>query len=124
VEKFEKCEFGLAEFDHALHLSVGIMYLNDLAFEEAMKRMRWGLVRFSGHHGKMGFHETITRFWLLQLEQVRRECDGMSLWETVNAAIERLGRKELLFEFYSREWVMSEDAKAGWVEPDLKELPW
>ena len=34
-----------------------------------------------------------------------------------------LARRDLLFDSYSRERLMSTAARAGWVEPDLAPLP-
>jgi hypothetical protein len=34
--------------------------------------------------------------------------------------IAQFGDSRLIFNYYSREHVFSEEAKSGWVEPDLK----
>ena len=116
VEKFEFCTFGLAEFDHAKHLAVGMAYLES-GFDEAMRRMRASLRRFSAHHGKTGYHETITRFWLERLGEIRASFAGEELWALCNRAAERLGDKDLIFEYYDRDRLMSEEAKLTWVAP-------
>ena len=64
VEKFERCEYAPQEFTHARHLTVACWYLCTLPEKEALDRMREGLLRFTTHHGKRGYHETITRFWI------------------------------------------------------------
>ncbi len=123
VEKFERCELELAEFDHADHLAVGMAYLSAAGFAEALARMRTSLQRFSAHHGKPyqeTYHETITRFWLMKLAEV----SGPSLWERVNRAVETLGNKDLIFDFYDRETLMSAAARNQWVFPQrLKPIP-
>jgi hypothetical protein len=113
VEKFERCEFKLEEFDHAHHLAVGMAYLSQGSLDEAMDRMRVALKRFSAHHGKMGFHETLTRFWLLRLGEI----EAPELWSRVNRAVEVLGNKDLIYDYYDRDVVMSAEARALWVEP-------
>ena len=117
VEKFESCTFELAEFDHGRHLAVGMAYLSAESFEEAMRRMRASLQQFSAHHGKTGYHETITRFWLEQLREVRASEQGEELWALCNRAAERLADKELIFAYYSRELLTSADARENWVAP-------
>lgn len=114
VKKFEACAYTLSEFDHGRHLAVGLAYLSSGSFEAAMARMRESLVRFSTHHGKMGYHETITRFWLLKLDAMR---DGKPLWQVANEAAARLGNKDLIFDHYEREVLLSAEAREGWVEP-------
>jgi len=117
VHRFEACEFGLSEFDHAHHLTVGMAYLWESDVELAMGRMRTALRQFSGHHGKMGYHETLTRFWLLRLDEVRHQIPGSSLWEACNAALGSLWGKDLVYQYYERERLMSDEARQRWVEP-------
>jgi len=105
VRRFENCEYALAEFDHAEHLKVGWTYLQLYGYEAALDRMRAALLRFSTHHNRMGYNETITVFWMRRLQQ----CNGAL----------RSMRKEDLFLHYTRERVMSEEAKRQWIEPDL-----
>lgn len=124
VEGFERCDFKLEEFTHARHLTVAACYLATVPFDEALARMRIGLQRFIAHHEKQGYHETITRFWM---ELISRFLAGVPedapIAESVNEVIARYGTKDLLFEYYTRERVMSEIARREWVEPDLKSLP-
>lgn len=124
VEQFERCSFKLEEFTHARHLTVAACYLAKFPFNEALARMRIGLQRFIAHHGKQGYHETITRFWM---ELISRFLTGVpedvSIAESVNEVIVRYGRKDILFEYYTRERVLSEIARREWVEPDLKSIP-
>lgn len=123
VRKFENCEYGLEEFTHARHLTVGCWYLSNCAREEALARMRAGLQRFIAHHGKDGYHETITRFWMELLDSYLRSLPvGMPLDKKVTAAITRYGRKDVLFAYYTRERVMSETARRQWVEPNLRRI--
>lgn len=115
VAKFEACEYSLVEFDHGRHLAVGLAYLSLGSAEEAMTRMRESLVRFSRHQGKMGYHETITRFWLERLAGIR----GERLCQRANQALTALADKDLVFACYEHEVLMSEIARREWVPPRL-----
>ena len=120
VAKFENLEFGLQEFTHARHVTLASWYLCTLTREEALVRMRTGLQRFIAHHGRQGYHETITRFWMELLDEfLRRLPQEMTKVERVNRAMEEYADKEILFRYYSREFVMSEAARREWVEPDV-----
>lgn len=124
VEKFERCDFKVEEFTHTRHLTVAACYLTKFSFNEALARMRTGLQRFIAHHGKQGYHETITRFWMELISRFLSEVPKeTSVAESVNDVIARYGTKDILFEYYTRERVMSEIARREWVEPDLKSLP-
>jgi len=119
VDRLERCLLAKEEFHHRDHLSVAVVYLYASDLETAMDRMRSSLKRFASHHGVAGlYHETLTRFWLLQVEQRldRRQC----LEDSVRKAQEQLSDKNLAFEYYSRERIESKEARETWLEPDLK----
>ena len=123
VGKFEGCQFALEEFTHARHLTVACWYLCTMSPEAALSRMRDGLLRFIGHHGKQGYHETITRFWMeLLRSSLLQASPKAQLMDKVNNTLKRFTNKDVLFMYYSRERVMSEAAKADWVEPDLRRI--
>jgi hypothetical protein len=121
VDRLERCLLAKEEFHHRDHLTVAVVYLYASNLEVAVDRMRATLKRFAAHHSVSGlYHETLTRFWLMQVEQRldRNEC----LSESVKKVRDQLNDKNLVFNYYSRERIESKEAKATWLEPDLKEL--
>ena len=123
VERFEGCDFALAEFTHALHLTVACWYLSTFSREDALERMRSGLQSFIAHHGKQGYHETITRFWMELLANYLCQCaQSATLTSKVNRALQQFASKDVLFSYYSRDRVMSDAARASWIEPDLRPI--
>lgn len=125
VRGFESCQLPPSRFTHPAHLTVITWYLSRLTAQEAAARMRAGLYRFLDHHG-LGhgkYNETITLFWV---KLVRRFLDdaemNRSLLDLTNEAIESFGNSQLIFDYYSKERIFSEEAKTAWVEPDLKPL--
>jgi hypothetical protein len=121
VDRLERCLLEKEEFHHRDHLAVAVVYLYASNLETAMDRMRASLKRFAAHHSVTGlYHETLTRFWLLQVERHldRSEC----LNRSVRAIQEQLNDKNLVFEYYSRERINSQQARETWLKPDLKEL--
>jgi len=121
VDRLERCLLGKEEFHHRDHLTVAVVYLRASDLETAMDRMRASLKRFAEHHSVTGlYHETLTRFWLLQVDQRldRREC----LSESVRKVREQLNDKNLVFNYYSRERIDSTEARETWLDRDLKEL--
>ncbi len=121
VDRLERCLLGKEEFHHRDHLAVAVVYLYASDLEMAMDRMRSSLKRFAAHHSVTGlYHETLTRFWLLQVDQrlERSRC----LEESVREVQEQFSDKNLAFEYYSRERIESKEARETWLKPDLKEL--
>jgi hypothetical protein len=70
-----------------------------------------------------GYHETITRFFVWRIgafvaaADCRRPIDDLA-----DELIRLLGDKNVPLEYYSRERIMSVEARRGWIEPDLQPL--
>jgi hypothetical protein len=121
VDRLERCILAKGDFHHRDHLTMAVVYLYSADLETAMDRMRSSLKRFAAHHGVTGlYHETLTRFWLLQIERRldRSEC----LEQSVRKVREQLNDKNLVFDYYSREQIDSKEARETWLPPDIKEL--
>ena len=123
VSGFETCSYKKEEFSHARHLTIAAYYLSYLPGDEAHRRMRESLLRFTAYHGVSRYHETITRFWMkLTDDFLRRQPKDTPFHEQVNSLVERFGSKNLVYDYYSRERLNSEEARHGWLEPDLQPL--
>ena len=121
VDRLERCLLGKEEFHHRDHLAVAVVYLYASDLEMSMERMRSSLKRFAAHHDVTGlYHETLTRFWLRQVEM--RLDRGLCLQESVRNIQAQLSDKKLAFEYYSREQIDSQEAREKWIEPDLRPL--
>jgi hypothetical protein len=128
VRNFESCLLPRELWTHGAHLTVGLWYLLRHPWPEAVRRVRAGIKRYNEAGGiittrESGYHETITLFWLRMvrryLETASRECSLVTL---ANGLVERCGKSSLPFEYYTRERLLSWEARTGWVEPDLKSL--
>jgi hypothetical protein len=124
VEGFESCTVAPAEFDHGAHLAVAMWYLSELSAPLAEERMRAGLHRYTRHHNAEAmYNETITLFWLKLVRHFLARADSTrSLAERANKLLSTYNSSKLVFEYYSRELIQTPEAKASWVEPDLKPL--
>jgi hypothetical protein len=124
VQSLESCEIEPAAFNHRAHLTVALWYLSQSScFEEAANKMRVGLLRFLSHNKLHGYNETITLFWLKVLKCfLDRRKDGNGFVELTNESVEFYSDSKIIFRHYSRERLMSDEAKANWIEPDLKPM--
>jgi hypothetical protein len=121
VAGFEACSLPPDDFDHRAHLAVAVWYLSSTSTEMATHRMREALLRFIAHNkvDPQKYNETITQFWVKRLDKLLSETDAaLPLFERANQAIERAGNSKVIFDYYTRERIFSEDARTGWVEPD------
>jgi hypothetical protein len=119
VRRFESCEYMPQGFVHARHLTVACWHFLHEEKEAAKEHMRQGLKKFIAHHGKMGYHVTITEFWLQQVER-EIEVGGAAgeIADRINQIVARLNDKNRIYEFYSRERIESPEAKAAYLPPD------
>jgi hypothetical protein len=117
------------EWTHAAHLAVGAWHVHRYGADEALARLRTGIRRLNESHGTVnsatsGYHETVTRAYVRLLSQFLAACPA-SL--PLTARVERLlggplADRSVLMRFYSRDALMSERARAGWVEPDIASI--
>ena len=120
---FEAGAVTPAQFDHRAHVRVAWVYLQEAASpDEALSRMRDGIRTFAAAAGvPQKYHETITVLWMRLLAEAR--AAGAS-GELSDVLLEHpaLADKDLPLQYYSRDLLFSDEARAGWVEPDLRML--
>ena len=124
VLRFESCEINPAIFRHYQHLTVALWYVRQFPYETASEKMRTGIQKLGAAYGKMGYHETITLFWLIMVRDFALLADSKeTICDLANRMVTRYQNKDLIKEYYSEELLDSSEAKDGWLEPDLKALP-
>lgn len=127
VRAFEDGTLAREDWTHAAHLVVALSYAHGQRLE-AYERLREGIQRYNQRTGLVetptrGFHETITRAWFqLVLHFLDLFDDGRSLPSLAEDLVQ-LFPKEELFLHFSRNVLLSVEARRGWVEPDLRPLP-
>jgi hypothetical protein len=127
VRDFESCTTKPADFNHRAHLTVAFAYLHlsRLNVAEATDRMRAGLYRFVDHNDidRQKYNETITIFWIKRVHSFLAEADTERLASDIaNEMIEACGGTKLVYEYYSKERLSTDEARTMWVEPDVKPL--
>lgn len=129
VRAFETCEISRHAWDHAGHIAVALVYATEIGEDAGTERMRSALLHFAKVNNIVpspgrGYHETLTRFWMRMVSVVACELDTSEpLFARANAAIERLADKNAAKRYYSSELLASDEARNGFVAPDLAELP-
>jgi hypothetical protein len=126
IAAFNNCTLPRCEWHHVAHLTVALWYLSQYKEQEAINRLRQGIQQYNAAVGikttkESGYHATITLFWIqivhhYLLAAVARN----SLLELANGLIQTYGDKNLPLKYYSRDLLMSWEARSHWIEPDLK----
>lgn len=129
IDAFEDCTLTREAWTHTAHLTVALWYLLNHPLEDATVLIRNGIKRFNASHGIVttptgGYHETLTIFWIRTVHNYLKRCksEERSFVALANGLIESCADSKLPLEFYSREHLFSTEARANFVEPDLKKF--
>ena len=127
VRSFEDATIAHDDWKHAEHLVVALYYLTDHDLETAYAKMRDGILNLLVKGFKldltkeMPYHETITLFWMRTVAEFNASKNGASLLEKANEVAYKWN-KDYPLNFYSRELLFSDEARAGFIEPDLADF--
>jgi hypothetical protein len=126
--RFEDCTWPLDQFHHREHVKVAYLYLRQFPLAEAIDRIRDGLKRYQAAHQvpdaiDQGYHETMTQAWMRLVHFIMCEHSPAETADEFFDAHPELWQMKVLRFFYSRERIMSPEAKANFVEPDIISLP-
>lgn len=118
----------VAEFGHVAHLRAGYLCLLKFGSGGALKAMRAGLREMlmraveQGYDPPVGYHETITVFWL-RVIAARVRPDEARDSAAFFADHPELFDKHLIAKHYSIQRLMSDAARTRFIEPDRAPLP-
>ena len=118
------------DWTHAAHFAATLWLMRHRPAIDLSRDMP-GLIRaFNQAKGGVnsdvaGYHETITQASLRALRGVLEANPAdMPVYQIVNALVaSSLGNPNWLLEYWSRDLLMSAEARRQWREPDLKPLP-
>ena len=125
VRTFEDATVPRDKWKHAEHLTVALHYLSLHDIETATAKMRDGIFKLLGAFEvdltkEMPYHETLTIFWMRTVAEFNASKNGASVLDKTNELVARYD-KDYPLEFYSREYLFSDEARARFVEGDLTE---
>lgn len=120
---FESCSLDRDDWDHRNHVRLAWLYLREADLEDAMQRMKDGIYRYDeGTTEICNYHETMTRFWMVRVAKGLEGAPEGEDFEAFMARCPSLGDKRLILQYYSQPRVITDEARDGFVEPDLKPL--
>ena len=127
VEDFLKGKLKKGEFTHEAHLLTGL-YMLAKHGDEALDILRKKLSEYLASIGventdTSGYHETLTRFWLWAIKKEFADKNGNVHWNQTAVddliSSEKLTERNLWLKYYSKEKMMSVQARRGYVKPDF-----
>ena len=123
VARFESCELPPAEISHRAHVAMSAWCFLTLPAPEAAAHTYDGLRRYVKHHHIHIYNETITQFWIKLIGKAAANSDAnRPVFEMINDIVKRFGDSRMIFAYYTRARLHTDEARNGWVEPDLQPL--
>ncbi len=128
LRRFEDHSLPREQWTHRAHLKVAYLYLNQFSLAETLERLRAGIQAYNAAQGIQdtptgGYHETMTQVWLQLVYTTLRQCGPAESADAFFDAQTQLQSKRTPLLFYSRDRIMSPEAKRSFVPPDLAPLP-
>ncbi|KAF3888064.1 MULTISPECIES: hypothetical protein [Nostocales] len=126
ITSFEDCTLPRCQWTHAAHLTVALWYLTQYEVKEAIELIREGIKKYNfamkiETTKDGGYHETLTLFWIQRGSQYLLSARTQdSLLQLVNEFVDYYQDRHLPFQYYTRDLLMSWEARNTWVAPDLK----
>ena len=116
------------EWTHEAHLITGLWHVANFDYEDALLKMREGIRTYNEAAGgkntdSSGYHETITVFWIWLLNEFwkKHSIDNQSFEDVCNAFLKsKYCDRNAAFHFYTREKLLSREARLAFVEPDIQ----
>jgi hypothetical protein len=115
------------QWTHEAHVRTAFLFVQRFDLDEAHLRMRAGIIRLNERHGLVetsarGYFETLTRVWLVLVDDARVRSGAESSGELL-ARCPELRDRALPARHYSKALLATPRARAIFVEPDLAPLP-
>lgn len=128
IEKFNQAIIPKSEWTHQSHLTVALWYLYTYEFDDAVCRLRSGIVLLNNFHGtentdRSGYHETLTIFWAKLISMYIKLNPASKLEELTDKFLSSaLADRDLPFRFYAKEEIFSSAYRAVYHEPTIGKL--
>jgi len=128
IEGFRAKTLPAKEWTHEAHLIAGLWHVANFGFDEALVKMRENIKTYNEATGgqntdSSGYHESITVFWVWLLDEFWKSylVDNQSFEEVCNTFLKsKYCDRNAAFHFYSREKLLSREARIAFVEPDIQ----
>jgi len=124
LQAFADCRLGNHEFRHRDHLRLAWLQVRRFGPNGGAAAVTLGIRRFAEAHGAPGkYHETMTQFWVRAVAHMTRKRPDIDDFDDFLKAFPMLLDKGLPFRHWNRETMLSPEARAAWVEPDVLSIP-
>ncbi len=129
VHQFENGRLPKENWTHETHFVMALWYCCQQPLPQAIESIKEGIKKYNISIGgentdHSGYHETITVFYTrLIINYVLQTVAGRQFESQLNGLWQQeFLKKDFPFKYYSRELLMSKEARKNWLAPDLQPL--
>lgn len=129
VHQFEKGTLPKEKWTHEAHFVMALWYCCQQPLPQAIASIKEGIKKYNVSVGgentdHSGYHETITVFYIRQIiTYVLQTCADKQFESKLKGLwLQEFLAKDFPLTYYSRELLMSKEARKNWLAPDLQPL--
>ncbi|BBM81751.1 hypothetical protein [Candidatus Uabimicrobium amorphum] len=129
VQRFNDGTLREEEWTHQAHFVVALWYVLQNPFEKVLPLLREAIKKNNvalgiPNNNERGYHETITRFYLLKIAEyvTKNTLDTLCAQAFLQLLSSEIVDKKYPLLYYSRELLFSVEARKEWCQPDLRPL--
>lgn len=121
VRGFEATTLDKSRWTHVAHVRTALHYILAHGEHDAANRMRAGIQRYNAAVGgpPTAYHETITLAWIAVVARFVAARPGRTHADLAGELVVAFADKHHLLAYYTKDVLMSDAARAGWVPPDV-----
>jgi hypothetical protein len=128
IQMFEAGVLPTEQWGHREHVKVAYLYLREFPLELAIERMRTSIQRLNAAQQTpealdRGYHETMTQAWMHLVHFTLCEYGPADTADEFYDSHPQLWQSKVLRLFYSRDRLLSWEAKKAFANPDITNLP-
>lgn len=129
VKQFETCSLPQEKWTHEAHFVMALWYCSHHPLPLAMQSIRDGIKKYNTSVGgentdHSGYHETITVFYARLIINYLLTTDKTCRFENILNGLfkQPFLVKDFPLQYYSKELLMSKEARRDWIPPDIRSL--
>lgn len=128
LSAFETCTIPPEAWTHAAHVRAAVLIASQNTWEDAVRVIRLRIQAYNAatdtpEELERGYHETMTHAFMRLIYAAYQQDECFTTTEAFQERHPELMEKKAILRYYSRERILTWDAKQRFVPPDVQPLP-